>query len=63
VCSVAAPAERVDDRGGVGGRGIYFDLVEGSAAAVWRVRRSNGCMYRVAISDYLLTGNEIGIDF
>jgi 5'-nucleotidase len=50
------------------GRGGYLQKtgVDGSAAAGWRVAGAPidpARMYRVAISDYLLTGAEVGIEF
>jgi 5'-nucleotidase len=50
------------------GRGGFLQKhgVEGSAAAGWRIAGAPldpARMYRVAISDYLLTGGEIGIEF
>jgi 5'-nucleotidase len=50
------------------GRGGYLQRtnVDGSAATGWRVGGAPidpARMYRVAISDYLLTGLEVGIEF
>jgi 5'-nucleotidase len=50
------------------GRGGYLQRngVEGSAAAGWSVAGAPldpTRTYRVAVSDYLLTGNEVGIEF
>jgi 5'-nucleotidase/UDP-sugar diphosphatase len=45
---------------------LQTDGVEGSAAAGWRVAGAPidpSRVYRVAISDYLLTGAEVGIEF
>jgi 5'-nucleotidase / UDP-sugar diphosphatase len=59
---VLAAGERNVGRGGF----LQRDGVEGSAAAGWRVAGAPldpARTYRVAISDYLLTGLEVGIEF
>jgi len=59
---VLAAGDRNAGRGGF----LQRNGVEGSAAAGWRVAGAPldpTRMYRVAISDYLLTGGEIGIEF
>jgi 5'-nucleotidase / UDP-sugar diphosphatase len=59
---VLAAGDRNAGRGGF----LQRNGVEGSAAAGWRVAGAPldpVRIYRVAISDYLLTGNEVGIEF
>jgi 5'-nucleotidase len=59
---VLAAGERNAGRGGF----LQRNGVDGSAAAGWRVAGAPlepTRAYRVAISDYLLTGAEIGIEF